>query len=61
MLLQEVFRGEKRDARVKKWDAFSMKLLKKSFSLGCSKMPGCMALEILRNEAYLAERRNDDG
>jgi predicted N-acetyltransferase YhbS len=33
-------------------------LLKKAFSSGCSKMPRCKALEILRSEAYLGVRRN---
>jgi len=28
---------------------------------GCSKMPRCKAPEILRNEAYLDVRRNDEG
>ena len=37
----------------------SNRLLKKSFSSGCSKMPRCKAPEILRNEAYLEVRRND--
>ena len=36
-------------------------LLKKAFSSGCSKMPRCKALEILRSEAYLGVRRNDEG
>ena len=36
-------------------------LLKKSFFAGCSKMPRCKAIEILRNEAYLDVRRNDEG
>ncbi len=35
--------------------------LKKSFIAGCSKMPRCKAPEILRNEAYLEVRRNDEG
>ena len=33
---------------------------KANFS-GCSKMPRCKAPEILRNEAYLDVRRNDEG
>ena len=36
-------------------------LLKKRFLAGCSKMPRCKALEIMRSEAYLGVRRNDDG
>ncbi len=40
---------------------FTSSLLKKSFFSGCSKMPRCKAPEILRNEAYLGVRRNDEG
>jgi hypothetical protein len=36
-------------------------LLKKSFSADCSKMPRWKAPEILRSEAYLEVRRNDEG
>ncbi len=36
-------------------------LLKKSSFPGCSKMVRCKAPEILRNEAYPAVRRNDEG
>ena len=36
-------------------------LVEKSFGAGCSKMPGCKAPEILRSEAYLNVRRNDEG
>ncbi len=36
-------------------------LLKKSIFIGCSKMPRCKASEILRSEAYLDVRRNDEG
>ena len=36
-------------------------LLKKSFFSDCSKMPRCKAPEILRSEAYLDVRRNDEG
>ena len=36
-------------------------LAEKSFSAGCSKMPRCKAPEILRSEAYLAVRRNNEG
>jgi hypothetical protein len=36
-------------------------MLKKSPFPGCSKMARCKAPEILRNEAYLAVRRNDEG
>jgi len=39
----------------------SNNLLKKSFSAGYSKMPRCKAPEILRSEAYLAVRWNDEG
>jgi len=39
----------------------SNRLLKKSFSSGCSKMPRCKAFEILRSESYMAVRRNDEG
>ncbi len=39
----------------------SHNLLKNSFSAGCSKMPRCKAPEILRSEAYLDVRRNDEG
>ena len=34
---------------------------KKSFSAGCSKMSRCKAPEILRNDAYLVVRCNDEG
>ena len=37
------------------------RLLKNSIFAGCSKMPRCKAPEILRNEAYLDVRRNDEG
>ena len=37
------------------------RLLKKSFYSGCSKMPRYEAPEILRSEAYLDVRRNDEG
>ena len=46
------------------------RLLKKRFFSGCSKMLRCKlsfakspcgALEIMRSEAYLGVRRNDDG
>ena len=37
------------------------RLLKKRFFAGCSKMSRCKALEIMRSEAYLGVRRNDDG
>jgi hypothetical protein len=37
------------------------KLLKKWFFAGCSKMPRRKASEILRKEAYLDVRRNDEG
>jgi len=37
------------------------RLLKKSIFPGCSKMPRCKAPEILRSEAYLSVRRNDEG
>jgi hypothetical protein len=51
------------------WDAAKNKavtfkpngLLKKPFLPGCSKMGRCKAPEILRNEAYLVVRRNDEG
>ena len=36
-------------------------LLKRSFSSGWSKTSRCKALEILRSEAYLVVRRNDEG
>ena len=36
-------------------------LLKKSFFPDCSKMARCKAPEILRSEAYLDVRRNDEG
>jgi hypothetical protein len=36
-------------------------LLKNSYFAGWSKMPGCKAPEILRSEAYLSVRRNDEG
>ncbi len=36
-------------------------LPKKSSFAGCSKMPRCKAPKILRSEAYLAVRRNDEG
>ena len=36
-------------------------LLKNAFFAGWSKMPGCKAPEILRSEAYLNVRRNDEG
>jgi hypothetical protein len=36
-------------------------LLKKSSFPGCSKRARCKAPEILRNEAYFAVRRNDEG
>jgi len=38
-----------------------IRLLKKSFFAGRSKMLRCKAPEILRNEAYLDVRRNDEG
>jgi hypothetical protein len=41
-------------------DICSSGLLKKSFFQGCSKMPRCKAPEILRSEAYLDVRRNDE-
>jgi len=37
------------------------RLLKKRFFAGWSKTPRCKALEIMRSEAYLGVRRNDDG
>ena len=37
------------------------RLLKKSFYSGCSKMPRYEAPEILRSEAYLDVRHNDEG
>jgi len=40
--------------------ARSNKLLKKFF-LGWSKISGCKAREILRNESYFTVRRNDEG
>jgi hypothetical protein len=39
----------------------SNRLPKKSSFPGCSKRARCKALEILRSEAYLAVRRNDEG
>ena len=36
-------------------------LLKQSFFSDCSKMLRCKAPEILRSEAYLDVRRNDEG
>jgi len=39
----------------------SSSLLKKSFFSDCSKMPRCKTPEILRSEAYLDVRRNDEG
>ena len=39
----------------------SIRVLKKSFFSGCSKMPRCKAPEILRSEAYLDVRRNAEG
>gem|GEM_PF-1865117 len=36
-------------------------LLEKSFFAGYSKMPICKAPEILRSEACLGVRRNDEG
>ncbi|MDO9350538.1 MAG: hypothetical protein Q7U55_04790, partial [Deltaproteobacteria bacterium] len=39
----------------------SIRLLKKSFYSGCPKMPRYEAPEILRSEAYLDVRRNDEG
>jgi hypothetical protein len=46
-------RGKKR--------SLTSRLLKKSYFAGCSKMSGCKAPEILRSEAYLDVRRNDEG
>jgi hypothetical protein len=40
---------------------FINRLLKKWFFQGCSKMPRCKAPEILRSEAYLQVRCNDEG
>jgi hypothetical protein len=37
------------------------RLLKKPLLAGCSKMPRCKAPEILRSEAYIIVRRNDEG
>jgi hypothetical protein len=34
---------------------------KSHFYSGCSKMPSCKTPEILRSEAYLDVRRNDEG
>ena len=36
-------------------------MLKKSLFAGCSKRPRCKAPKILRSEAYLEVRRNDEG
>ena len=41
-------------------EKFQKRLLNKRFSAGCSKMPICKAPEILRSEAYLNVRRNDE-
>ena len=49
------------EVRVSSLDQNASRLLKKSFSAGCSKMPRCKAPEILRSEAYLDVRRNDEG
>jgi len=35
--------------------------MKKPFCPGCSKISGCKAPEVLRSEAYLDVRRNDEG
>ena len=40
---------------------FTTRLLKKLIFMGCSKMPRCKAPEILRSEAYLEVRRNEEG
>jgi len=37
------------------------RLLKKSRVAGCSKTSRCKAPEILRSEAYMEVRRNDEG
>ena len=37
------------------------RVLKKTLFAGCSKMPRCKAPEILRSEAYMRVRRNDEG
>jgi len=46
--------------KVKEGFGIISRLLKKSSSAGCSKMPRCKAPEILRSEAYLDVRRNDE-
>jgi len=40
--------------------AFHQKVVEYFYS-GCSKISRCKAREILRNEAYLQVRRNDEG
>jgi hypothetical protein len=43
------------------WSQASGRLLRKSPFPGCSKRARCKAPEILRSEAYLAVRCNDEG
>jgi hypothetical protein len=42
-------------------DVNNIRVPKKSLFAGCSKMPRCKAPEILRSEAYIKVRRNDEG
>jgi hypothetical protein len=47
-----------------KYKRYTFKYLtvaKNDYFSGCSRMPRCKAPEILRNEAYLEVRRNNEG
>jgi len=58
---RHICRIYKRGAAAKKKRNPSTRLLKKSCFAGCSKRTRCKAPEILRSEAYLPVRRNDEG
>ena len=44
------------------WAALPFDMLRANgwFGKGCSKMPGCKACEVMRNEAYCCVRRKDE-
>ena len=52
-----VKKGEKEEGDLTK----ALEVINKVVFSGCSKMSRCKALEILRSEAYLVVRRNDEG
>jgi hypothetical protein len=59
-----ILKGARATVSILFFQSFSLTLMRyrvKNVAAGCSKMPRCKAPEILKSEAYLNVRRNDEG